>query len=329
MVKRILAGLLCSLLLFGASCSNNTDSETTSASETTTETTTDTTQRETTTKPEPPPKRIFDKEDVYRHVFENHAPRINEEELDTLEVDHDSGEAVLYFGLVKEGMDWGESDSWNYTYYQVDGVTTALSGNCSKYQSGLIQPTSSVVFSDLVVHDYHEAYLDVMFEHLTFTECDALPNMKDGVYHVGWIVCEGEYYYVYSDGYLYYTTNDHAETPTHFRSEQMVDAAYLSVILFTSHAYSFGDDFPNENKYAVNEAIEIPEPYETKIDERYSTTGEKLTTTYYVTEDGTAYRVFEPSWTIFTDDFEVEGAVGFYVRRANIYPNAEKQGLWN
>ena len=177
-------------------------------------------------------KQTFDHDQVYHHVFEEHSRKLTTKDIETAIPDASDDEAIVAFLY-----NCDVSTDWSFEredYYLVSGVSTALKGYNDKYFA-VVNTYSNIEARCNIVDDYHEAYLDVMFEHLTFASCDSIPGTSDMAYDIGYICSNTteQKYELRADGYVYYQ-----EQGVCFKSEQMVDAAYLASMLFSSYRYA-------------------------------------------------------------------------------------------
>ncbi len=300
---RYIAFVLVLLLLIGCGCSVDqpSDADTTPA---------ETTPQETTTPVETEPyvKQTFDPDAVYDHVFLNHSRLLTPDEADAVKPNTAAGEAIISFEYNTDG-------SIDYTmerqdFYLVSGVTTDLHGFNQKYFAVLNTYANIQAYCD-IMDDYHEAYLDIMLEHLTFAPCDSIPKTEDGAYDIGYVAArEGEHRYeIRADGHLYYKYED-----AFYKSEQTVDAAYLAAMLITSYSVyesrkSYSDFFNifNEN---------LPDGGEMQS---FEGKGELL-----VVND-TAYEPVGDSQVYLTDEYlSTVGLMGIYANRTKGYPRASE-----
>ena len=183
-----------------------------------------------------PIKQTFDKDQVYQHVFSEHSRKLTAEEVAMLHEDSFDGietnakEAIV--GFVMDCEIGFSFDTATYEeYYIVKDVTTDMQGSCDKYVAAINQYSQPHYLRGTVSADYHEAYLDVMFENLTYTACQAIPDTEDLIYNIGYICTVGANtkYQIRSDGYVYYEDEIGS-----YQSEQRVDAAYLSSLMIVS-----------------------------------------------------------------------------------------------
>ena len=300
---RYMAFVVALLLLIGCSCSVEKPSYVDTAPE-------DIAPQETTTPVETQPyiKQTFDPEAVYDHVFLNHSRILTSDEPETVKPNTAAGEAIISFQYNTDG-------SWDYTmerqdFYLVSGVTTALHGFNQKYFAVLNTYANVQAYCD-IMDDYHEAYLDVMLEHLTFAPCEGIPKTEDGAYDIGYVAArEGAHRYeIRADGHLYYE-----QEGAFYKSEQTVDVAYLAAMLITSYSVyesrkSYSDFFNifNEN---------LPDGGEMQS---FESKGELL-----VVND-TAYEPVGDSQVYLTDErLSTVGLMGIYANRTKVYPHASE-----
>ena len=263
---------------------------------------------------QPTPKKTYDEAEVYSHVFENHSRKLTPEEAETVEVDHRNAQA-----LISVCLDLDEDGNKElHDVYLVEGFTTkGYNQDCSKYRAHLPSRVDEASFSHaLVLHDYHEAYLDVLFANLTFSECESIPDYDDLVYPMGSItlISENQSYSVRSDGYLYYTDRSDKDDTKYFKSDRVVDVAYLASIewlaFFFDNGLSYDPDF-------INEIFELSEPYTVKKEENGYT--------YYADTNGTYYAVQKsPLWLRWMYEYGAEFAsMNFYYQITHAYWNYE------
>ena len=264
-------------------------------------------ETEETEEPEAPPapKKEYDRDEVYKHVFEGQSVKIAHEDIKNYNDDPIAGEGLVMIHL------GSPSDTHLADYYIVKGLTTRSSDNCDKYSIVPNYQTASVPRTFKVTDDYHEAYLDVMFENLTFAECEKIPDRHDGVYELASISYEGsEIYEVRGDGHIYYTDGENC-----YISEQRVDAPYLCVMALARYSESIG--------ILLNESEDIKSSCRKVNVTQYGTEY-----TYYVDSKGTAYEISELKWNNVPHMFTFTvGIVGMYAERATVHRNAEANGL--
>ena len=265
---------------------------------------------------QPTAKKTYDEVEVYRHVFENHSRKLTPEELETVEVDCQNGQA-----LISVRLDINKDGSNElYDVYLVEGFTSkGYNQNCSKYSAQLpwqrYDQTSTYAF---VKHDYHEAYLDVLFKNVTFSACDGKPDYGDLVYQMGsfFLKSQNRSYSVCSDGYLYYAENPLKENEQYYRSDQKMDVAYLASILWMSNFFEFG---AHKDHTYLNEIFALDEPCTVKYVERFDKT-------YHIDQDGTYHLIYEPSWVYWESGggFEM-GEMALYCQKTTAFWNFESR----
>lgn len=257
---------------------------------------------------EPYVKRTFDAAQVYDHVFHNHSRPLTPDEADVFKPDTAAGEAIISFEYNTDG-------GRDYTmeqqdFYLVSGVTTALHGFNQKYYAVLNTYANIQAYCD-ITDDYHEAYLDVMFEHLTFAPCEGIPKTEDGAYDIGYVAArEGEHKYeIRADGHLYYE-----QEGAFYRSEQTVDAAYLAAMLITSYSV-YESRKPYSSFFNIfNESL--PDGGEMHS---FEDKGELL-----VVND-TAYEPMGECRVYLTDRYlSTMGLMSIYASRTGVYPKASE-----
>ena len=265
---------------------------------------------------QPTPKKTYDEAELYRHVFENHSLKLTPEEVETIEVDCQNGQA-----LISVRLDINKDGSNElYDVYLVEGFTSkGYNQNCSKYSAQLPwQRYDQTSTSALVKHDYYEAYLDVLFENATFSACDGRPNYGDMVYLMGsfFLKSQNRSYSVCSDGYLYYVENSLKENEQYYRSDQKVDVAYLASILWMSNAFEFGTS--RDHTY-LNELFALDEPYTVKKVELFEEN-------CHVDQNGTYHLIYEPSWLYWESGggFEM-GEMALYCQKTVVFWNFEER----
>ncbi len=262
---------------------------------------------------EPYVKQTFDLETVYQHVFVNHSQKLTEQEAEKLCVDTSNGEAIICF-LYNSDISSDFSIELK-DYYLVSGVSTALKGANNKYFT-VVNTYANLAAQCDIVDDYHEIYLDVMFEHLTFVTCDRIPGMQDMVYEIGYICSNSDdkKYELRSDGHIYYMEQDKC-----YKSEQKIDSAYLTSMLFSSYRYMLNCDDHQESLHYWNE--EVLGGGEMCV---FDKKGELPVI------DNVAYDRLGNSWSYIQDRYlSQHGLIGVYANRVIAYPNAAENSLLN
>lgn len=264
---------------------------------------------------QPAPKKTYDEAEIYRHVFENHSRKLlTPEEAESIEVDFRNAQALISVCLDIDK----DSNKDLHDVYLVEGFTTKdYNQGCSKYRAYLPSRADDASFSHaLVLHDYHEAYLDILFANLTFSECESIPDYDDLVYPMGAIslISENRSYSVRSDGYLYYTDRSDKDATKYFKSDRVVDVAYLASIEWLAYFFDNGLSYdPN----FINEIFELSDPYTVKKEENGYI--------YYADTNGTYYAVQKsPLWLRWVYEYGSEFAsMNFYYQITHAYRNYE------
>ena len=262
------------------------------------------------------PPRSFDEDAIYAHVFENHAVKTEWLPIEEYELDLSKQEAIVTFQFY-----YMNEERRKIECYRVEGVTTDFYPTGTKYSCYLSPFMPYVTSKDsLVAHDYHEAYLDIMLKHLTFSVCEAAPHHEEYVYDIGGIEVKatGKKYKIYSDGHLYHLETAEDGTVTTWKSDATVDAAYLFSILATSYEYALNSE--GWIKRYVNETIEVPEGCESKeYDGR----------TYWMDRNGLAY--YQGPECILRELIREDGIfsrMGYIYHISCTYEDAEENGLF-
>lgn len=255
----------------------------------------------------PLPARQFDKDEIYRHVFEDQSVEIPQADYQSIEVDTTKGEALVWYAL-NFVNDVGFE--FNKGYYVKHFETETVYETSMKYQTTLFYWTPGVIQrKGYVRNDYHEAYLDVMFEQLTFTACEGMPGYKEQVYLIGMIYADHGSYYVCSEGYLYrYERVDGKDV--YAKSDQKIDAPYLSCMLLLPYFYEMDReeyDHYQTRTYFNFDVSTIQNP--TRVER------EGDATNYYM-KDGSVIKVIDPRWMYIEHHYGFPfGAISFYVAR--------------
>ena len=255
----------------------------------------------------------YDPQEVYDHVFNRQSRMLTEEEAERLKIgayylNTAKQQAVIEFLFIDQE---NSDDGWFRSgTYLVEGLTTDLPGyeNNTKYTLVLDAPTQNEVNC---MYDYHEAYLDVLFEHLSFTECASIPGTEQRVYEIGKILVDDFTYLIRADGHIYYEKNGVC-----YQSDQTVDIAYLTAILFITKMY-FAKEFNIETfgNYGLwNEEIpsDAQKQYFSRVDRDL-----------YVW-NGEAYDDRGYGWTHVIDpEYTMEYMIGIYCHYLYVYPDPE------
>ena len=255
----------------------------------------------------------YDPQEVYDHVFNRQSRMLTEEEAERLKIgayylNTAKQQAVIEFLFIDQE---NSDDGWYRSgTYLVEGLTTDLPGyeNNTKYTLVLDAPTQNEVNC---MYDYHEAYLDVLFEHLSFTECASIPGTEQRVYEIGKILVDDFTYLIRADGHIYYEKNGVC-----YQSDQTVDIAYLTAILFVTKMYFAKElDIETFGFYGLwNEEI----PSDAQI-QYFSSLDQDL----YVW-NGEAYDDREYGWTHVIDpEYTMEYMIGIYCHYFYVYPAPE------
>ena len=233
----------------------------------------------------PLPARQFDKDEIYRHVFEDQSVELSLNEMKELEIDTAKGETLVMYSLnySKAGIGFQHNKCYHVKHFETETVyETSM-----KYQTTLFYWTPGAIQrKGYVRNDYHEAYLDVMFENLTFTACEGMPGYKEQVYLIGMIYADHGSYYVCSDGYLYrYERVDGKDI--YAKSDQKIDAPYLSCVLLLPFFYELDRDDKTYQKrtYFNFDETTIQNPARVEQTDK--------STDYYM-DDGSVIKMIDP-----------------------------------
>lgn len=312
------------------------ENETTAPSNENNENTDDSDSDETTASPYPwgipapkiYPKRTYDREELYRHAFEDQSRRVDADEVDSLAVDCENGQALMSVVFNTDGSAYQITEADSIEYYLVNGMTTAgYDTGCNKYEIELPQTVTfeSVFRYGTVKNDYHEAYLNVLFENITFSTCERFPTETDRAFLIGYIDVPTDEaskirYSIYSDGHLYYKKNGQI-----YKCDQTVDFPYLNVICLTAYYHKRQCDAALHGGVGTfcNEQIGMDGSYEIK-----SVTRANETFDLYIDENGRGYRFTDPHWAYWEHlkGFEV-GAIGMYMKYTIVFSYSEVADL--
>ena len=266
--------------------------------------------------------RQFDEDALYRHVFEEHSLKLEYEKMLTYVPNPDRGEVLIAFTF---NTGYGELASGDL--YLVEGITTAFhqAGSETYYVHSHIGSENGTFGSDYIRHDYHEAYLNVLFEHLTMSPCEALPTIEEGIHSVGDIVLmknEGRPTYdIFSDGYLYRTVTDENGKDSYLKSDQKIDAAYLYGMIFVTYQ---NRAMEKSKGFSVNEGNAIQAPvriYRETAEDAYA---------YYISRDGSVSQYAQ--YAIKADPCEKGHEKGSFIvigEYCTLYSKYQRDSLYN
>ena len=182
-----------------------------------------TTERYESDEPRPDPEPKIDRDELYKKVFENHSAYFSVDTVPELK-DLDRSKDPVVIGL------YSFSGKKYTDFWVVEGISSSFAdGWLKKYSISSCNTFDASTPTMNVSGYYHSAYLDVLFEHITFESVEAYP---EGLLPLAQISCEDKakdlYYTAYDDMKLYYKNDG-----VIYRSVQNVDAPYLHMMART------------------------------------------------------------------------------------------------